>query len=705
MKLRTLNSKFSVIVVVGMFVTLSIITSYITITNRDFARQNAEEKAILTGRNYVAEMKKSMETAMTEARVIAHFSANNVASGKSLTRKQTNTLLGEILLNNPEILGVSLCWEPNAFDGKDVQFANKPEHDATGRYIPYVTRRDNGYVVEALIDYDNENLSSWYWKPKRTKQEYVTEPIHYPIQGVDVFMISMMVPILKDSIFLGTSGCDIAIDFMQSKIKTTKIFDGEALTTIISHEGTIIASSMHDSLVGKSWKDLYPASYADKLMNIKTASPKQHYEKDYLVIQEPFFIGLSPLAWQIEIKVPLSKIYHESNKQLLRVIVLGIILSVISILVLIFFIYRVTKPLGQITKVALAVSEGKLYETVVVKQQDEIGVMARAINSMVEKLRKVVSDIANGAGNIASASSEIMASSESVAKGAQQQAASSEEISASMEEMISSISQNTENALATEKYAEKAAIDISEGQRSFEVTLEAMKNIASKILIISEIADRTDLLAVNAAIEAARAGESGKGFSVVAAEVRKLAENSRIAAKEINEVSAAMTLLAEKSSLLLRDLVPTVQNTSRLVNQISATSNEQNDGAQQINISIQLLTNIIQQNSAVAEELATSSAELQSQSEVLKETISYFRLDKKATSNKIADVRSQINHLMETLKDLEEESETSVADKDTHTKTSTKTHNDNIYEPKSKSTNKGVYIALDTEDDKFDNYN
>jgi len=196
-----------------------------------------------------------------------------------------------------------------------------------------------------------------------------------------------------------------------------------------------------------------------------------------------------------------------------------------------------------------------------------------------------------------------------------------------MEQMASNIRQNADNAMQTEKIAMKSSEDAREGGQAVAETVSAMKDIAEKISIIEEIARQTDLLALNAAIEAARAGEHGKGFAVVASEVRKLAERSQTAAGEISKLSSASVEVAEKAGEMLAKLVPDIQKTAELVQEISAASNEQNAGAEQINKAIQQLDQVIQQNASASEEMASTAEELAGQSEQLQNTIGYFKVD------------------------------------------------------------------------------
>jgi methyl-accepting chemotaxis protein len=196
-----------------------------------------------------------------------------------------------------------------------------------------------------------------------------------------------------------------------------------------------------------------------------------------------------------------------------------------------------------------------------------------------------------------------------------------------MEEMDSNIQQNADNAQETEKIAQKAANDAEQGGQAVKQTVEAMRNIAEKITIIEEIARNTNLLALNAAIEAARAGEHGKGFAVVASEVRKLAERSQKAAGEISELSTSSVDVAEEAGTLLEALVPDIQRTAELVQEISAASGEQRSGSQQVNKALAQLDQVVQQNASQAEEMSSMAEELAGQADSLQDTMSYFKVN------------------------------------------------------------------------------
>ncbi len=248
------------------------------------------------------------------------------------------------------------------------------------------------------------------------------------------------------------------------------------------------------------------------------------------------------------------------------------------------------------------------------------------LNTMIENLSRFVADLQAAAERVASASQELSGSAQEMSQGASEQAASAEEASASMEQMAANIRQNADNAGETERLAMKSAEDARESGQAVSETVAAMRQISSKIAVIEEIARQTDLLALNAAIEAARAGDSGRGFAVVASEVRKLAERSQRAASEISRLSQSSVEVADNAGGMLTRLVPHIQKTAELVQEIAAASAEQNSGADQINSAIQQLDQVIQQNASVAEEITATAEQLATQGEMLRETAGFFTL-------------------------------------------------------------------------------
>jgi len=305
----------------------------------------------------------------------------------------------------------------------------------------------------------------------------------------------------------------------------------------------------------------------------------------------------------------------------------------IGLPIFIYFFYRTAKevknPLDEATAALQKLADGELNIEVnkkFKKRNDELGRITHGIDVLSSKLKEVIQGISNASEEIESSGEQLNSSSLQLSNSTNKQASSLEEISSTMEEIVSSIQQNADNSKQTETIALNTNKSLEEGTNSTNIALDSMKEITEKITIINDIAFQTNLLALNAAVEAARAGEHGKGFAVVASEVKRLAERSRVAANEIVDVIHKGSDISEKAREMMNKNLPEMQKTSRLIQEITASSLEQKSGSEQVNESVQQLNTITQENASSAEEVASSAEELTAKSKALNDLIAFFKL-------------------------------------------------------------------------------
>lgn len=286
---------------------------------------------------------------------------------------------------------------------------------------------------------------------------------------------------------------------------------------------------------------------------------------------------------------------------------------------------NITPPLHKAVAVAQALAKGDLSQEIIVSTTEETGQLLQAMKAMVEALKAIVANVKTASYYVASGSQELAMTATQMSEGANYQASSTEELSSSMQEMAANISQNADHAIQTEKIAINASEEARKAKKAMKKTSQAMKKIEEEIAIIEQLSQQTRMLSLNATIEAGKAQEFGKGFSVVASEVRELSRLTQNAAQKITELVMSGVKNVTKTSEILANLIPDIQKTAELVQEISAASREQNSGASQVNLATQQLDHSTQQHSAISEQLAATAQELTAQARQLQETIAFFK--------------------------------------------------------------------------------
>ncbi|WP_372635639.1 methyl-accepting chemotaxis protein [Cohnella sp.] len=693
----SLTTKFTACLALSLIVVFVFMMQLNLNNLKGMSLSRGEAEAQLAGRQFGSEFEKKLAGYKQELDMLGRVLLQSKSSG-TLSREKVLELLHHTLEAYPELLGTYTLWEPNAFDGKDADFAGKAMHDETGRFIPYVVRSGDKIIVEALGGYETEGDGDYYLVPKKTRMPILLEPYAYDIDGQSVQLTSLSVPVLDEQgNFQGIVGVDFTLETLQKAAAEYTPMDG--YVTMVSVNGNYTVHPVQPELVSQPYGD----SEEKKALFAKLASEgsSQAYTKEAsggeaLRMLYPIRLGADVIMYS-EAIIPKEKILESYNKarttvqivSVVGILVLGVILAVLTR----FMIIRHVRSLAvSVNRMA----SGDLTQQVPVRSRDEFGQLAGDFNRMTSELRGMFHLVADLSMSVGATSQQLTASaeqtslaSETIAKSIEQVAAGAEtqnrltrETAGSMAEMAMGIRRITDSSEAVSASSQEVQAQtelgnerigqageqmsrvrntVSEAGQLMGQLSERSKEIGGIVGLISDISNQTNLLALNAAIEAARAGEHGRGFVVVAAEVRKLADQTLRAAEQISGIigsvqeetvraadgmkrGASEIELGERFVLegadTFRAVAEEMQRVNGQIQEVSAISEQMNAGSEQVDASITELTRLAgeaadsSQNVASAseeqlasmEEIASSSAALSSMVQELLEKLSRFKI-------------------------------------------------------------------------------
>lgn len=558
-----------------------------------------------------------------------HATAKLLSGEVAISRSQIMSMIENLLPHYPFVTGIGLVYEPNGFDGKDSLHLGEKGSGFYGRFLPYIVMGRDGkaHFSDTSHTHIDPEIGTWYFEPRRTKKAFASDAYYLDLlDRKNVLLFSFAEPILKGNNFVGVVAADIELERITAWVNNTEALAGLATVSLYSPTGKL-ASTTDEANAPPTfdWERLSAAEHDAILAKERIL----HEEGNHVSYISPFFMSTCEKPLLLSIDFDKNVAIQRAYRQMAMILLLGAALCIVLFVIVLYLLRSLLRPIHLIANRLGDLAHGNLitepigYE----KRNDELGLMAQSFHGMVSQLRSVIRAIASSTHELNANSTHIHASSQAIADAAQNSAASTEEVLAQCTSVLEVSQHNLEMANQTANDVRNAQSSLKDLTVSINETNQTLEEIVSREMLLAEIASQTNILALNAAVEAARAGEAGRGFSVVATEVRVLAERSAEIVSGINELRKNSQKVSETTLADLEQLQKVLESIIGYMEQMNTNSHQITVAMGQIDVAMNNLSSTAQVNATSSDQLASESESIVGHVNDLNQEMAHFRMD------------------------------------------------------------------------------